>query len=312
MTDVRTREAERCWLASRSVEDEAAYLSERVRTGDLQVERLEAAAALGAQVAVRVLGRALDLDLPQPRMFGGVSHEACLQRLPDPPLERTLGAGAALLGELLPKYEEERPGTCDALHRLLALIDDYLKDPCAERLSAAHEPLERQHFEDCPAGVWQARLRRLNGVISCVLYHSVEESLVALMLRAGLRPRTWPEEFKPPFSSPDPSPDAKSLRICVAAALPFLAGASAQPSSWMPASRSGCSTAVLRPDRRRTRDRRSTAERQARLQTRRPVCLPRGSLSIVGGDHHSGGLVEPHVDLVILRTGQVHLLEEVE
>ena len=44
MSDARLRELERRWRESGSTEDEAAYLRERVRVGDLTQERLELAA----------------------------------------------------------------------------------------------------------------------------------------------------------------------------------------------------------------------------------------------------------------------------
>ena len=44
MTDERLRELERCWRESGSVEDEAAWLRERVRVGELSEARLRLAA----------------------------------------------------------------------------------------------------------------------------------------------------------------------------------------------------------------------------------------------------------------------------
>lgn len=46
MGDEKLRELERRWRESGTVEDEAAYLLERVRVGDLTQERLELAAHL--------------------------------------------------------------------------------------------------------------------------------------------------------------------------------------------------------------------------------------------------------------------------
>ncbi|MBX3470300.1 MAG: hypothetical protein KF878_25820 [Planctomycetes bacterium] len=68
MTDGRLREAERRWRQSGSVDDEAAFLRERVRAGALPPARLEVAAACGHPAAARALpaptrglfGRALD------------------------------------------------------------------------------------------------------------------------------------------------------------------------------------------------------------------------------------------------------------
>ena len=53
MSDQRLRELERRWRETGSVEDEAAYLRERVRVGDLTQERLELAAYCGHEGAKR-------------------------------------------------------------------------------------------------------------------------------------------------------------------------------------------------------------------------------------------------------------------
>jgi hypothetical protein len=52
MSDERLREAERKWRETGTVEDEARYLLERVRVGDLTQERLELAAYCGHEGAV--------------------------------------------------------------------------------------------------------------------------------------------------------------------------------------------------------------------------------------------------------------------
>ena len=59
MSDQKLRELERRWRETGSVEDEAAYLRERVRVGDLTQERLELAAYCGNQ------GASVALDVPQ-------------------------------------------------------------------------------------------------------------------------------------------------------------------------------------------------------------------------------------------------------
>lgn len=56
MTDSRLQELERAWKASGSVDDEAAYLRERVRVGDLTQERLELVAGVGYRGAVAATG----------------------------------------------------------------------------------------------------------------------------------------------------------------------------------------------------------------------------------------------------------------
>ena len=51
MSDEKLRELERRWKETESVEDEAAWLKERVRVGDLTQERLELAAYCGHEAA---------------------------------------------------------------------------------------------------------------------------------------------------------------------------------------------------------------------------------------------------------------------
>jgi len=56
VSDSRLQALERAWEASGSVEDEAAFLRERVRVGDLSQERLELAACCGHAGARHVSG----------------------------------------------------------------------------------------------------------------------------------------------------------------------------------------------------------------------------------------------------------------
>ncbi len=58
MTDSKLRELERRWKETGSTEDEAAYLLERVRVGDLDQEKLELAAYSGHEGARLALGDA--------------------------------------------------------------------------------------------------------------------------------------------------------------------------------------------------------------------------------------------------------------
>jgi hypothetical protein len=55
MSDRKLRDLERRWKETGTVEDEAAYLLERVRVGDLTQERLELAAYCGHEGARRVI-----------------------------------------------------------------------------------------------------------------------------------------------------------------------------------------------------------------------------------------------------------------
>ena len=60
MADDRLRELERRWLQSNSPTDEAAWVSEALRAGQLTSERLKLAALLGYPAAVQVFGETSD------------------------------------------------------------------------------------------------------------------------------------------------------------------------------------------------------------------------------------------------------------
>jgi hypothetical protein len=57
MSDERLRALERRWRETGTVQDEAAYLLERVRVGDLRESRLELAAHVGHQAAGMAIGK---------------------------------------------------------------------------------------------------------------------------------------------------------------------------------------------------------------------------------------------------------------
>lgn len=58
MSDTRLRELERRWKETGAVEDEAAYLVERVRAGEVTRERLELSAYCGYEAALRIVPEA--------------------------------------------------------------------------------------------------------------------------------------------------------------------------------------------------------------------------------------------------------------
>lgn len=61
MSDLSLRELERRWRNTGSLADEAAFLRERLRTGDLAQEHLEIAAYCGRKPAMQVAGIALPM-----------------------------------------------------------------------------------------------------------------------------------------------------------------------------------------------------------------------------------------------------------
>ncbi len=106
MTDSHLRELERRFKETGSVEDEAAYLLERVRAGDLEQSRLELAAVFGHEGSRAVVGdevvlydyrrlRAASLD---DETLARLAHASCLAALTDdrysPAIQTDLRANA--------------------------------------------------------------------------------------------------------------------------------------------------------------------------------------------------------------------------
>lgn len=69
MSDERLRELERRWKETGSVEDEAAYLVERVRVGNLEREMLELAALCNHPAATEICGTTV-IDTSNPTWLG--------------------------------------------------------------------------------------------------------------------------------------------------------------------------------------------------------------------------------------------------
>lgn len=118
MSDERLREAERRWRETGAVEDEARYLLERVRAGDLAPERLELAARCGHRSAARALGR------PDGVGPGSLTIELAreLERHGHPLL---VAASAAIAAQVLPVWtrqfpEDHRPARAIAAARACA------------------------------------------------------------------------------------------------------------------------------------------------------------------------------------------------
>src|SRR5687768_1848904 len=73
MSDTKLRDLERRWKETGTAADEAAYLLERVRVGDLTEERLRVAASCGheaARVAVAAVGLANLVDVVDLEVHG--------------------------------------------------------------------------------------------------------------------------------------------------------------------------------------------------------------------------------------------------
>jgi hypothetical protein len=141
MSDTRLRDLERRWMETGSVQDEAVFLLERVRVGDLTRVRLELAAYCGHEAASRALGlQHLPTDVPA-AIASSVGDDVLL----------AVGVGVAALTELPARWpsfealadENARPlferagrwpppartGEADIL-RALRRIERWLACPC--------------------------------------------------------------------------------------------------------------------------------------------------------------------------------------
>lgn len=123
MSDQKLRDLERRWKETGTVEDEAAYLLERVRVGDLSQERLELAAYCGHEGARKSLGWGFEV--------------ASLTRC----LERALAVDQHLAARLLlqvARRAAEASGLAqpDPL-RCLRATEDWLADPSEPNRAAA-------------------------------------------------------------------------------------------------------------------------------------------------------------------------------
>lgn len=118
-------ELERRWRESKSPADEAAWLRERVKAGDLTEERLELAASCGHQGAERACG--IVNASAAPRLE---DMTRTLLRLPEAPVAavggRFVALGLQALGDAAP----------DALRRAVTAIEDYERCPCEGHRSA--------------------------------------------------------------------------------------------------------------------------------------------------------------------------------
>ncbi|MCW8140066.1 MAG: hypothetical protein KIT58_14300 [Planctomycetota bacterium] len=136
MSDPRLRELERRWRESRAVEDEAAYLLERVRVGELSPERLELAAHCGHEAARRATGASAD--------HGRHDLEEWLSALEAWGPAVCVRAHVILALLVLPWYEAEHP-TDDSQSRALEAARAWLAEPSSERAGVARSASERAY-----------------------------------------------------------------------------------------------------------------------------------------------------------------------
>ena len=164
MSDQRLRELERRWRETGSVEDEAAYLRERVRVGDLTQERLELAAHCGHEGARRALGQE---PIAPPRSPSETT--SWLRSLPQAPHEVLVRAAlqaarnGVAAGDNHAKRGRFRERVIEA-KRAVSAVEKWLACPCLRH----EEPLtEFMYFGESQPGVRESA--DLAGAITAVV-----------------------------------------------------------------------------------------------------------------------------------------------
>ncbi|MDC3379462.1 hypothetical protein OAX78_04190 [Planctomycetota bacterium] len=121
MSDERLRELERRWKETQAVEDEAAYLLERVRVGDLEQEKLELAAYCGDGAAKAALGGSGPIPTLDEWIQGVFAK--CSDEGERNAVDRRVGATLARLACSLPRHDlvgEHVANFCIAMERWVA------------------------------------------------------------------------------------------------------------------------------------------------------------------------------------------------
>lgn len=139
MSDERIRELERRFKETGSVEDEAAWLKERVRVGDLTEERLSLAAYCGHKAARTAQGRQSSYQVPESRLrswFNGLVWAAWSSK---PVVVRAANAAARFSVTDWSKQWQ----TPDDLLAALQAVDAWLDCPCPQHRSRAKEASDK-------------------------------------------------------------------------------------------------------------------------------------------------------------------------
>ena len=157
MSDSKLRELERRWRETGSVDDEAAYLRERVRVGDLTQERLELAAYCGHEGARRAApafvtfeadrgalaaslrwGKDAAIKLAVTAVQVALEHYGRRQLEPNPARDYLAARRAELGYPPVQRIADSGPPT------LLAAVLSYLECPCERCAQACGTP-----FREC-------------------------------------------------------------------------------------------------------------------------------------------------------------------
>jgi hypothetical protein len=216
MSDAKLRELERRWKETGTVEDEAAYLLERVRVGDLSRERLELAAYCGHEGARRATGPVAhasgDLETTArgigfwgrvPVLVGvrevvrSVKSKWELSRRGREAFE---AANAILAGAPAEQFPVEieidlevESGAWNAIFATYRLYEAVIAGSDSASVDCACEALRNATLADCGGGP-DALARDLDGPASPAFVAAVDRLLRSTVISWALGPFTSPED----------------------------------------------------------------------------------------------------------------------
>ena len=132
MSDQRLRELERKWRESGTVEDEAAYLREQVRVGDITREGLEIGASFGDEIARFTLAD------QAPSLLPAGSLEELLEMIKSCSKQVVIRAAlAAVRAAGCSSIEDWDADYVDFHHQLIEAACDWLRCPCDDHMDQA-------------------------------------------------------------------------------------------------------------------------------------------------------------------------------
>jgi hypothetical protein len=185
MSDTKLRDLERRWKETGTEDDEAAYLLERLRVGDLTRERLELAVCLGYQPAIR----ALNVTPAHPLRVSRDAHWGhAFRDWPD----AASRIGAALASAAAASVSALPPDTVAAVASVSIAIDEWVLAPTDDHARATRLRVS------CPAPhedegelVWQQRhaakaAANLTSLTSPKRRYQVLSNALELLVSAGV------------------------------------------------------------------------------------------------------------------------------
>ena len=195
MSDQKLRDLERRWRETGSVEDEAAYLRERVRVGDLTQERLELAAYCGHEGARAALGGVVSC--------GPKGASELLADLRSWGAEEVGRAFLVIAEAVLPLWRAVSHDTAEreSVEAVVVALRLWIAQPCEARLTALD-----QAIQSAESATWHPASVAVVVGASAILDENPEA--LSHAVNSGLVAARWSESQ---------GVDAMRARVCLAA-----------------------------------------------------------------------------------------------